>query len=50
MKIGHSRYAAVKGGWGRSLLNKVSKGTRHKINRRVHKQHRQEIKGILKDV
>lgn len=49
MKMGHSRHAAVKGGWGRSLLNKVSKSTKHKINRRVHKQYRQEIKKDIND-
>ena len=42
--MGHSRHAAVKDGQGRSLLNKVSKNTKHKINRRVHKQYRQETK------
>lgn len=44
MDMGFSRHAAVKGGWGRSMLNKLSRPTKHKICRRVHKQYRQEAR------
>jgi len=49
MVIGLSRYAKVKGGWGRSMLNKLSRPTKHKICRRVHKQYRQEARKEIEE-